>query len=103
MYQYGGEKVYPEEIEEVLKEHNSVDDALVVGLPDEKWGQSVTGVVQLAVGNELDEEELRRFVRTRLAGYKVPKRIIKMGNLGRAPNGKADYKGVTEFAKSTLV
>lgn len=97
-----GEKVYPEEVEEILKEHATVDDALVVGLPDDKWGQSVTGVVQLATGKELDEEELKRFVRTKLAGYKVPKKIIKMANLGRAPNGKADYKGVTAFAQQEL-
>src|SRR5579871_4446892 len=62
-----GEKVYPEEVEEALKTHPSVEDVLVVGVPDEKWGQSVTAVVQPARGSRLDEEDLRRHVRERLA------------------------------------
>ena len=67
-----GEKVFPEEVEEALKTHPSIEDALVVGLPDEKWGQAVTGVVQLAEGHELDEAALRAHVRKSLAGYKTP-------------------------------
>jgi fatty-acyl-CoA synthase len=98
----GGEKVYPEEIEEVLKTHPAVEDALVVGVPDEKWGQSVTGVVQLQAGAAFAEAELRQHVRERLAGYKTPKRVIAMANLGRAANGKADYAAVTEYAKREL-
>lgn len=97
-----GEKVYPEEVEEVLKTHPDVYDALVVGVPDEKWGQSVTGVVQLRDGVELDEAALRAHVRASLAGYKCPKRIVAIDNLGRASNGKADYKGVTAYACQTL-
>ena len=98
-----GEKVYPEEVEEVLKTHPLVEDALVVGLPDEKWGQAVTGVVKVATNGNFDEEMLRAHVRQHLAGYKTPKRIIIGNEISfRAPNGKADYKGVTEFAKQTL-
>lgn len=98
-----GEKVYPEEIEEVLKKHPSIEDALVVGVPDEKWGQSVTGIVKLAIGADFDEEGLREFVRTSLAGYKTPKRILVGDEIPfRAPNGKADYKGVTNFALASL-
>lgn len=97
-----GEKVYPEEVEEVLKAHSAVYDALVVGVPDEKWGQSVTGVVQLKEGAELDEAELRAHVRSLLAGYKCPKRIIAIDNLRRAINGKADYKAITQYAQDTL-
>ena len=97
-----GEKVYPEEVEEVLKQHADVDDALVVGVPDEKWGNSVTGVVELRPGAHFDEEALRRHVRDRLAGYKTPKRIIAVDRMFRAPNGKADYKGTTQFARETL-
>jgi acyl-CoA synthetase (AMP-forming)/AMP-acid ligase II len=97
-----GEKVYPEEVEEVLKTHPAIEDALVVGLPDEKWGQAVTGIVKLNDGAQFDEEELRAHVRDKLAGYKTPKRIL-IGTIPfRAPNGKADYKGVTEFAKGEL-
>lgn len=98
----GGEKIYPEEIEEVLKLHERVEDCLVVGVPDERWGQAVTGVVTLNPGAELDERLLQGFVRERLAAYKVPKRIIVAETPLRAANGKADYKGVTEFAKSVL-
>jgi 3-oxocholest-4-en-26-oate---CoA ligase len=98
-----GEKVYPEEIEEVLKTHPSVDDALVLGVPDEKWGQAVTGVVHVAVGADFDEEELRQHVRAALAGYKTPKRVLVGNEVAfRASNGKADYKTVTNFAKSKL-
>ena len=97
-----GEKVYPEEVEEVLKTHPDVYDALVVGVPDEKWGQAVTGVVQLREGAELDEAALRAHVRASLAGYKCPKRIVGIDNLRRASNGKADYKAMTEFARETL-
>lgn len=94
-----GEKVFPEEVEEVLKSHPDVYDALVVGLPDDKWGQAVTAVVQLENGRALDEAGLRQYVRERLAAYKCPKRVIPIGDLGRASNGKADYKGITEYAR----
>jgi fatty-acyl-CoA synthase len=98
-----GEKVYPEEIEEALKTHPMVEDALVVGLPDEKWGQSVTGVVKLAPGQHFDEDVLRAHVRNQLAGYKTPKRILIGTTVAfRAANGKADYKTVTAFAKQEL-
>lgn len=97
-----GEKVYPEEVEEVLKEHPDVDDALVVGVPDDKWGQMVTAVVQLRPGVALDEEALRSHARTRLAGYKTPKRIFARDTLGRASNGKADYKLITAHARAEL-
>jgi fatty-acyl-CoA synthase len=97
-----GEKVYPEEVEEALKTHPAVEDALVVGLPDEKWGQAVTGIVRINPGARFDEAELRAHVRERLAGYKTPKRII-LGTIPfRAPNGKADYKSVTAFARQEL-
>ncbi len=93
-----GEKVYPEEVEESLKTHDDVEDALVVGLPDDKWGQAVTAVVQLRSGATLDEAALRGHVREALAGYKTPKRVFAVERMFRAPNGKADYKGATAFA-----
>ena len=98
----GGEKIYPEEIEEVLKQHPSIEDALVVGVPDERWGQSVTGVVHLADGVTLQEEALRGHVKTHLAAYKAPKRILATGAPLRSANGKADYKGAAEFAVAAL-
>ncbi|MGE0621730.1 MAG: acyl-CoA synthetase [Pseudomonadales bacterium] len=97
-----GEKVYPEEVEEALKHHESVSDALVIGLPDDKWGQSVNAVVSLHEGHELDEVALKDFARKALAGYKVPKRILAKDDLERAPNGKANYKQIRDYAAKAL-
>lgn len=98
----GGEKVYPEEVEEALKTHPAVEDALVVGLPDEKWGQSITGIIKIAEGESANESVLIDHVKTHLAHYKAPKRVLVAGDAFRAPNGKADYKGATNFAKQEL-
>ena len=95
-----GEKVFPEEVEEALKLHEAVKDALVVGLPDEKWGSAVTAVV--ASDGGVDEAELKAFVRTKLAAYKSPKHVLFKPDLGRAPNGKADYKSIKAFAMDQL-
>ena len=97
-----GEKVYPEEVEEALKTHPAVHDANVVGLPDEKWGQSVTAVVSLAAdaGTAPDETELIAWVKERLAGYKCPKRVVLVDHVQRGPNGKPDYRWATEVATS---
>jgi len=97
-----GEKVFPEEVEEALKIHNSIADALVVGIPDPKWGQAITAVVQLHSGFELDEIEIHDFCRKHLASYKIPKHIFQKDNLDRAANGKPDYKLVRDFAESQL-
>ena len=97
-----GEKVFPEEVEEALKTHPDVQDALVVGLADPKWGQSVTGVVRLHDGRSLDEGALIAHVRQTLAAYKAPKRIVTGDVSLRAPNGKADYKTAVAFAVETL-
>jgi 3-oxocholest-4-en-26-oate---CoA ligase len=97
-----GEKVFPEEVEEALKTHPSIEDALVVGLPDEKWGQAVTGVIHLSEGATLDEEALRAHVRKNLAGYKTPKRIIATDQPIRAANGKADYPTARKLAEAAV-
>ena len=97
-----GEKVYPEEVEEALKTHADVDDALVVGLPDEKWGQAVTGIVQLRPGAALDEAALRGHVHELLARYKAPKHIVATERMFRAPNGKADYESAAAYAAETI-
>ena len=97
-----GEKVYPEEVEEALKTHADVQDALVLGLADEKWGQAVTAVVELRPGALFDEDSVRRHVRERLAGYKTPKRILAVERMFRAPNGKADYKSAAAHATRAL-
>jgi fatty-acyl-CoA synthase len=97
-----GEKVHPEEVEEVLKLHPGVADATVVGVPDGKWGEAITGVVQPAPGGRASEQELRDFVRERLAGYKTPKRIVFVESVGRSPSGKADYKRAKALALEAL-
>lgn len=97
-----GEKVYPEEVEEALKYHDAVADALVVGVKDDRWGQSITAVVQLNAGCDVDELELREFTRQHLAAYKIPKRVLIKDDLGRAPNGKADYKSIKTYAEEAL-
>ena len=90
-----GEKVFPEEVEEVLKTHPSVDDALVFGLADETWGQAVTAVV---AGAGCDPATLATHVRASLAAYKAPKRIVVVAQVPRAPNGKADYAAAKALA-----
>jgi acyl-CoA synthetase (AMP-forming)/AMP-acid ligase II len=97
-----GEKVFPEEVEEALKTHPSVEDALVIGLPDEKWGQSVNAVVQLIEGAQLDESDVKAHVRRSLAGYKTPKHIIVADRPMRASNGKADYGAAKACAAEQL-
>ncbi len=98
----GGEKVFPEEVEEALKELEAVADCNVVGLDDDRWGQAVTAVVQLAAPGAADADELRASVRERLAGYKVPKRIVLVENLVRSPSGKSDYRWARSVAEASL-
>jgi 3-oxocholest-4-en-26-oate---CoA ligase len=97
-----GEKVFPEEVEEVLKVHESVHDAVAVGVPDETFGEAVTAVVELAPGTELDEAALIEHVKSKLASYKAPKRVLAVATIGRAPNGKVDYKRLRDHAKAEL-
>jgi len=98
----GGEKVYPEEIEESLKQHPAVYDAAVVGLPDERWGEAVTALVELRAGARPTQEELRAHVRERLAPYKAPKSVVFVESLCRAPSGKVDYKALKARAREAL-
>lgn len=86
-----GEKVYPEEVEEVLKTHPDVADAVVVGVPDTEYGERVVAVVEAAPGAEPDEGVLIDYVKERLAGFKAPRRVRVVETIGRAPNGKVDY------------
>ena len=88
----GGEKVYPEEVEECLKLHPTVADAAVVGVPDDKWGEAITALVEPHAGGVVDEAELIAHVKSRLAAYKAPKKVVAVTSIGRAANGKLDYK-----------
>ncbi len=88
----GGEKVFPEEVEEVLKQHPDVIDAAVLGIPDERFGESIAAVIARHPGStNPDEKELASLVRGQLAAYKVPRRIVFVESLGRTPSGKLDY------------
>ncbi len=97
----GGEKVYPEEVEQALKSHPDVYDALVAGVPDAKWGHHVAAVVQLRAGAARPSlEDIQAHCRSRLAGYKIPRRLVITDALRRSPSGKADYRWAREVAAS---
>ncbi len=87
----GGEKIYPEEVEEVLRMSNLLTDALVVGMPDPRWGQKVVALVSVADRDRFDAEAVRNFCRQHLAGYKVPKEVIVVDEVRRTAVGKANY------------
>lgn len=90
----GGEKVFPEEVEEALKSHPDVHDAVVVGVPDPRFGQAVAALVAAARGATVGCDELVAHVRDRLAAYKAPRHVLVADSVGRGPNGKADYVAV---------
>jgi acyl-CoA synthetase (AMP-forming)/AMP-acid ligase II len=87
----GGEKVFPEEVEAPLKEHPSVADAVVVGVPDERWGERVVAVVEARAGAAPTLDELQAHCRAHVAGYKVPRALVLVDKIVRSPAGKADY------------
>ena len=91
----GGEKVFPEEVEEVIGSWPGVADVLVVGVPNERFGQMVAAAVAMADGMQFDEAGLVVHLRTSLAGHKVPRAFMPVDSIGRGPNGKADRPGVT--------
>lgn len=98
----GGEKVFVEEVEEVLKLHDSVRDAVCVGIPDERFGETVCAVVEAAGENLVDAQAIKDHVKERLAGYKAPRDLVVVDTIGRAPSGKVDYKSLRAHARSEL-
>jgi acyl-CoA synthetase (AMP-forming)/AMP-acid ligase II len=94
----GGEKVFPEEVEAAAKAHPAVYDAVVVGVPDDRFGQRVCAVVQLVEGSQLTLEDLGEHCRATLAGYKVPRELVMVDLLVRSPVGKPDYRWALETA-----
>jgi acyl-CoA synthetase (AMP-forming)/AMP-acid ligase II len=98
----GGEKVYPEEVEMALKAHPDVYDVLVVGVPDEKYGQSVTAVIQPRDDAGLELGELRDFLRSSLSGYKLPRAITIVDEIPRNATGKAQYPRAKELALASF-
>jgi fatty-acyl-CoA synthase len=98
----GGEKVFPEEVEEVLKEHPSVQDAACLGLADERFGEVVCALVEPTPGSEVEPAVLVEHVKGRLASYKAPRAVLGVGTIGRAPNGKVDYQRLRLLAEARL-
>ncbi len=96
----GGEKIYPEEVEEALKTNPAVADALVFGRPDPRFGQSIAAVVGLEPGAAISEADLIAHVRERLAPYKAPRHIVFVDQAPRAPNGKPDYDAAKKMMEA---
>ncbi len=94
----GGEKIYPEEVEQALKAHPAVFDAVVVGVPDERWGERVAAVVQPREGSSPTLGDLDAHCRTKLSGYKVPRELHLVDEIVRSPSGKADYRWAKQIA-----
>jgi 3-oxocholest-4-en-26-oate---CoA ligase len=100
----GGEKVYPEEVEAALKAHPAVYDAVVAGVPDERYGQRVAALVQIRSEHEApSQEDLAAHCRTRVAGYKVPRLLVVVSEIRRSPSGKADYPWATKVAAAASI
>jgi acyl-CoA synthetase (AMP-forming)/AMP-acid ligase II len=98
----GGEKVFPEEVEEVLKLHPAVRDAIAVGIPDERFGEAICAVVEVGPDATLEGDELAAHVKDRLASYKAPRHVVVVDTIGRAANGKADYGRLRTMAAAAL-
>lgn len=98
----GGEKVFPEEVEEVLKTHACVLDAAVTGIPDPRFGERIVALVQMREGSEVSEHDLREFVRVRLAPYKAPRHVLPVLTIDRLANGKLDYQAIKAVAQERL-
>jgi acyl-CoA synthetase (AMP-forming)/AMP-acid ligase II len=94
----GGEKVFPEEVEAVLKSHPDVFDAIVVGVPDARWGESVAAVVAPRTGHTVTLEMVDEYCRSALAGYKVPRRLVVVDTVERTPAGKPNYRWAKDTA-----
>ena len=98
----GGEKVFPEEVEEALKRHAKVRDAVAVGIPNARFGETICAVVEAELGQTPTLEELSAHVRDHLAAYKAPRDLVLIDTIGRAPNGKVDYKRLKGVAFERL-
>ncbi len=94
----GGEKVYPEEVEAVIAGHDAVFDVVVVGAPDERWGERVTAVVHVRTGHTLTLDDLDAHCRPHLAGYKLPRALVVVDAVVRSPAGKADHRWAKAIA-----
>ena len=99
----GGEKVYPEEVESALKSIDAIFDAVVVGIPDARFGERVIAVVQARPGTEPTLPEIQAHLRGSLAGYKIPRGVVPVNEIIRSPSGKPDYRWARATAIEGLV
>jgi acyl-CoA synthetase (AMP-forming)/AMP-acid ligase II len=90
----GGENVYSLEVENALTKHPGIDRCAVVGTPDPRWGEAVTAVIVRGADSDLDEDEIRTFAKTLLAGYKCPRKTYFVSSLPTLSNGKIDKKAL---------
>ncbi len=98
----GGEKIFAEEVEAAMAEHPGIYDVVVTGRPSQRWGNEVVAIVQLVDGQDPSDEELLQTCRQHIAGYKLPKAIIRTGKVQRSPAGKADYQWAKQVAAESL-
>jgi 3-oxocholest-4-en-26-oate---CoA ligase len=98
----GGEKVFPEEVEEIVKLHTSINDAVCLGIPDDRFGEVICAVVEPFNSATVDSDAVIEHVRARLARYKSPRHVVVIDTIGRAANGKVDYKRLTAYAREVL-
>ena len=98
----GGEKIFPEEVENALKSHPDVFDAVVVGVPDERFGEAIAAVVHPRSGSTVDLSTLQEHCRSHIAGYKVPRKLTLVDAIVRSPAGKPDYRWAKDTAIANL-
>lgn len=99
----GGEKVFPEEVEEVVKRFEGVRDAVCVGVPDPRFGERIVALIEVPAGPaSVSETEIIAWVKTQLAGYKAPRHVLVVDSIGRAANGKVDYKRLRQYSIEQL-
>jgi acyl-CoA synthetase (AMP-forming)/AMP-acid ligase II len=99
----GGEKIFPEEVESAVRSHPDVFDAIVVGAPDDRWGQRVAAIIQPRAGKHPTLEDIQSHCRDAIAGYKVPRQLHVVEAIVRSPSGKPDYRWAAEIVAETPV
>jgi 3-oxocholest-4-en-26-oate---CoA ligase len=98
----GGEKVFPEEVEIALRTHPAIRDAVAVGIPNDRFGEAVCAIVETEGGATVTLPDINEYVKSKLAAYKAPRHLVVVDTIGRAPNGKADYRKLKRTAVERL-
>jgi acyl-CoA synthetase (AMP-forming)/AMP-acid ligase II len=98
----GGEKVFPDEVEASIKAQPDVIDVIVVGVPDERFGERVVAVIQARPGNVVSADDIREVCQGMLTGYKIPRLVVNVDQVQRSPSGKPDYPWARQIAMEAL-